>query len=300
MYRVTHRIAEITFQIESNNAKVWFPGVQQGGFAQFRVSNAIPDVCLQIQSVDRTSWTLAPLSQKEIKRLATCGIQGANSALFRSPLVRAVLPASSSPEQISLILDPWTATIVNFTRRTLHLFYSHGMTSYYEKDKVRPLLVAFFLPAFDAAMIHCSSMIWRGRGAIFLARDGGGKTTLLRQATKEMTFLSDDQNIIRRIDGQIHVFGTPWGGISTNSAHAPLGGIFLLEKAERFEVVPVSPAQILYHLWDEHLNYRFNLPREDSTKLFNLFSDACFQIPTYLIRFPQDHVDWSLIDQVMR
>ena len=93
--------------------------------------------------------------------------------------------------------------------------------------------------------------------------------------------------------------GTPWGKITGGPQSAKVGGLFLLEKAPRFELHPLKPVDAVEYFWKEHLFYRAFLPKNLRLNAFEVINIACHQAPVYLMRFPEDFVDWDAIDAVM-
>jgi hypothetical protein len=63
--------------------------------------------------------------------------------------------------------------------------------------------------------------------------------------------LSDDRIIIRKIDGQYFMYGTPWHGDAgvASADCAPLTAIFLLEQSPTNQVLPLPQAQAAAELF---------------------------------------------------
>jgi hypothetical protein len=157
---------------------------------------------------------------------------------------------------------------------------------------------ATFLPQFSALVVHCAGLIRHGRAALFLAPDGGGKTTVLNLAP-DGHLLNDDQVVVRQEGDGFIAHGTPFGSMTDGPVQARLGGLFVLEKAPRFELVLLQPANLVKDYWEEHLNYTFFLPRGLKLRAFDLAYEMCRQVPVYRMRFPKDYVDWDAIDAAL-
>jgi hypothetical protein len=155
-----------------------------------------------------------------------------------------------------------------------------------------------FLLDFFALPVHSAGVIRGGRAALFLAPDEGGKTTVLRLAN-DGHLLNDDQVIVRKEGDELIAHATPFGRLTSGPGQAPLGGLFVLEKAPHFELKPLKPAEFVKSLWDEHRAYTSILPRPFKLRAFDLFYEICHRVPVYLMRFPKDHVDWDAIDAAM-
>lgn len=67
----------------------------------------------------------------------------------------------------------------------------------------------------DAVAIHTSAIVYRDRAVLFLGESGTGKSThtrLWRENIEGATLLNDDSPVVRIIDGQPYVYGSPWSG----------------------------------------------------------------------------------------
>ncbi len=86
---------------------------------------------------------------------------------------------------------------------------------------------------------------------MFLGPDGAGKTTAATLPPAG-PILSDDQVVLRLEHDQFTAHGTPWGRWVCPGLSAPVGALFFLEQAERFELVPLAPGGTLSALWGRH------------------------------------------------
>jgi hypothetical protein len=115
----------------------------------------------------------------------------------------------------------------------------------YPLDEV---IVAHLLGRGRGVELHgCGIIDGDGRGQLFVGQSGAGKTTTARVWLSEGDYdiVSDDRVIVRRINGQWRMFGTPWHGEAELSSplSAPLGAIHLLVQASHTELVSLPPAQ---------------------------------------------------------
>ncbi|MEA2336363.1 MAG: hypothetical protein QOE82_370 [Thermoanaerobaculia bacterium] len=115
----------------------------------------------------------------------------------------------------------------------------------YPLDEV---LIAHFLGRGRGVELHGCGIIDRdGRGQLFVGQSGAGKTTTARVwlAEGHYEIVSDDRVIVRFVDGEWRMYGTPWHGEAELSSplSAPLGAIHLLVQASRTELVALPPAQ---------------------------------------------------------
>lgn len=77
------------------------------------------------------------------------------------------------------------------------------------------LLYAFRTMPYETLLTHASVVKFQGRGYMFLGRSGTGKSTHSRlwlENVEGAELLNDDNPVIRIVDGQVRVFGSPWSG----------------------------------------------------------------------------------------
>lgn len=300
MFVVNHQIAGITFRTE---ADAQIPGLSLSSRLQrFLVNNTKPDVYHRYHDIAPDSLTLPALSAKEIVLLCRCmcyTYEGFDSPLLRSPLVRERLrDCLTHPRQVGIELRRSSVAIFDFARREFDLFYASALKDLFADCRVEYSAFSHFLPTFSAVMVHSAGLILSNVAALFLAPDAGGKTTMVELAPGAV--LCDDQNVLRQEDDVFVAYGTPWGRIIGDpQQRARIGGFFLLEQAQRFELLPIKPTEILEYLWNENLSHRLFLPRDLRIRVFEILYDACHQAPTYRMRFPKDCIDWDAIDVVM-
>ncbi|MBN1201880.1 MAG: hypothetical protein JXJ20_08510 [Anaerolineae bacterium] len=297
MLAQTYRIGEIVFRVESD---ILFTGHVVDRLRQFEVDDTSPDVFCRLHRVDPVDSVLPPLRSSEIACFPRCVCAPSYSpdcALLRTAAVRArLLACLSHPDWVSLELSSGSATILDFIQREFALYYTpaYNFSSHY----LGVALFAPFLTIFSAVAVHSSSLVRDGTAALFVAPDEGGKTTAATLSPTG-TILCDDQNILRKDGDSIFVHSTPWGRHTSGPQQARLGGIFLLEQALDFEMIPIRPVDALEFLWNEHLSYYSFLPNKLKTQAFNLFYDACCQVPVYRLHFTKDYIDWDAVHAAM-
>ena len=92
-----------------------------------------------------------------------------------------------------------------------------------------------WLANFGDLLLHASGIIWEGEGYCFIGHSGAGKSTLARDLREEhgLTVMGEDQIALRKLDGQLMVFGTPWHETPQMCAYGgvPLKKIFFLDRS---------------------------------------------------------------------
>ncbi|MCD8048119.1 MAG: hypothetical protein LUG52_00660 [Clostridia bacterium] len=106
----------------------------------------------------------------------------------------------------------------------------------------------------DGIMMHGAVISYNGAAYMFTAPSGTGKTTHVMQWKKlcgdRVEIINGDKPIIRFMDGEYFVYGTPWCGKERFNINTrmKLCGIALLSRAEENRIERVDPAEYLNRL----------------------------------------------------
>lgn len=108
------------------------------------------------------------------------------------------------------------------------------------------LLYTFTTTPYDTLMIHASVIAYEGAGYVFLGKSGTGKSTHSRMWLENVEgawLLNDDNPIIRMVDGEAYIYGSPWSGKTPcyKNVVLPLKGIVRLSQAPYNKVVRLMP-----------------------------------------------------------
>lgn len=111
--------------------------------------------------------------------------------------------------------------------------------------------IAKQLPYHNAFVLHCAAVEYDGKAFCFAAKSGTGKTTHIRLWRKllgdKVTPINGDKPIVRIINNEIYVFGTPWSGkemFNTNT-FAPLKAVCFLSQSNTNSISPLNKHQAL-------------------------------------------------------
>lgn len=91
-----------------------------------------------------------------------------------------------------------------------------------------------WLATFGDLILHASGVLIGGRGYCFIGESGAGKSTLAATlaGSHDIEILGEDQVILRFLEGQFWIFGTPWhlDPARCSPLGAPLKKVFFLDR----------------------------------------------------------------------
>jgi hypothetical protein len=156
------------------------------------------------------------------------------------------------------------------------------------------LLFTNLLARGRGAEVHaCGVVDPLGNGHLFVAQSEGGKSTIARLWHKHegVTILSDDRIILRKLDGGIWMYGTPWHGDAglASPARAPLTSIYFLEKGRENELMPIRRTAAAARLFA--CSFPPFYSREGLDFTLGFLGEVTNAVPCYELRFvPDQHV----------
>ena len=124
---------------------------------------------------------------------------------------------------------------------------------------------------------------------MFCGVSGAGKSTLAELWKKrQAAILSDDRIAVRRRDGIIRAYGTPWHGDARVSLaeSAPLGAIYFIVQGTENRVLPMSATDIATRLMVRCFP-TFYLPTGMEYTL-GFITELAGEVPCYELQFTPD------------
>lgn len=113
--------------------------------------------------------------------------------------------------------------------------------------------IAEKLPEHRRLLVHGASITWRGRGLLFTAPSGTGKTThisLWRKYLGDQVDIINGDKPILAVEDDITIYGTPWGGKENwqKNRKADLCGICFLSQGRENQICPLCPADAVEYM----------------------------------------------------
>lgn len=155
----------------------------------------------------------------------------------------------------------------------------------YSRNIINHLGLETLLRLKGGLLLHASLIRWQGRGILFTAPSGTGKSTQaeLWERYESAEVLNGDRAALRCVDGQWYAYGLPYAGSSGiyKNERAPVAAIVVLRQAKEnrlrqltmAEAVPYLYAEVTIHRWD----------REFVEEIWESLSVLLQAVPVYLL-----------------
>ncbi len=148
-------------------------------------------------------------------------------------------------------------------------------------------VICDYVVANGGMLMHGAVIEYNSNAYMFTAPSGTGKTTHIRLWKKlygdKVHVINGDKPLMRFIDGECIVYGTPWCGKEhyNRNVKAPLRGIVLLSRGEENSIERISPDK-----FNAFLLKQVYMPKSREGMLKSLdFADKLFStVPLYSLK----------------
>ena len=146
---------------------------------------------------------------------------------------------------------PYISVRIDRGFRKGHVFFE-GLSKKFEKVTLYEIfdlrLFINWLANFGDIVLHASGFEYEGKAYCFLGESGRGKSTLVRDLAAEpgLTVLGEDQVILRYVENQFYVFGSPWHTDPTicSPIGARLEKLFFLDRHQNETLRDLRPLEV--------------------------------------------------------
>lgn len=243
-YKVAGHIFSVYY--EDNN-----PSVNLTSFEPFRQSSSKSDLfrlTIYKRKYIPTDF-VEVFSQVEESYVISCGTLSEGKRCFH-------LQAN----QIDLC---WLIVSSDYREGTLYLY---GYSRRWAFETSTMILYTLATSNMQTALFHASVVSKNGYAYLFLGKSGTGKSThsqLWLNHLEGTELVNDDNPIVRIVDGEARVYGSPWSGKTPcyRNVNYPIGGIVSLSQAPYNHIKRMTPlsayasllSSIIGIRWDRNL-----------------------------------------------
>jgi hypothetical protein len=159
------------------------------------------------------------------------------------------------------------------------------------------LLIINLLALRNGLHIHALGVVHEGRALVFCGVSGAGKSTMAELWKKRpVRLLSDDRISLRKKDGKIWAYGTPWHGDARVSLpeKAPLEAIYFLVQSQENKILPLSATEVATRILVRCFpTFYFKQGMEHS---LSFIDELTQEIPCFELQFTPDQ---RAVDEVL-
>lgn len=170
------------------------------------------------------------------------------------------------------------------------------------EDQIRAnlsLLIGQLSIAYDSILLHGAGLIRKGKAYIFLARDDGGKTTLIKQQM-DMKILNDDRIFYSSQENKtILAHSNPFGTIKQSDLYAPIAAFFVIVKSNKFSLKQGWNKHLIASFWQDNAELLESLPKDFRKKAFIILAKIAQSAPAFELHTHYGKINWNQIDEAL-
>lgn len=145
--------------------------------------------------------------------------------------------------------------------------------------------ISEIMPKYNTILFHGSVLAIDGKGYLFTAPSGTGKSThtrLWKEYFKDrVVVVNDDKPFLKIEDDEVFAYGTPWDGKHRLSSNikVPLKGICILSQNKENWIKKIDSKNVYPYLYNQV--YHILNERENAIKTLQIFDKLLKIVPIY-------------------
>lgn len=249
-YKIGGHSLAVKFVDEANDEKL-IPS-----FAPFRLEEKPEDLLFTITVDDHIEW------QENGDEIGVFDCGGCDHGVYR-------MPDGGYQFTIHDVRDVLCSRMqsnVDFSVCQVSLFGDTWAQRNYGLNNALMMAYAFASAQMGTMLMHASVIRCDGKGYLMTAPSGTGKSTHTRLWYDNIPgcdLMNDDNPVVRVIDGQAIIYGSPWSGKTAcyRNIQAPIGGLVRIQQRPENSIRKLSPIEAFCNLlpamsnmkWDERV-----------------------------------------------
>lgn len=222
-------------------------------FAPFRLQDEPAELLFAMLVDDNLDW---PQQNDEIGQF-DCG--GCNHGVYRTDNGGYLY----SIHDIHDVLCSRMQTNADFSECSVSLYGKTWVQRNYGLNNALMMAYAFASACSATMLMHASVIRQGGKGYLMTAPSGTGKSTHTRLWYDNIPgcdLMNDDNPVVRIVDGQAIVYGSPWSGKTRcyRNIQAPVGGIVRIQQRPENSIRKLSPVEAFCNLLPAMSNMKWD------------------------------------------
>lgn len=222
-------------------------------FAPFRLQDEPAELLFTMLVDDNLDW---PQQNDEIGQF-DCG--GCNHGVYRMDDGGYLY----SIHDIHDVLCSRMQSNADFSQCSVSLYGKTWVQRNYGLNNALMMAFAFASACSATMLMHASVIRQGGKGYLMTAPSGTGKSTHTRLWYDNIPgcdLMNDDNPVVRIVDGQAVVYGSPWSGKTRcyRNIQAPVGGIVRIQQRPENTIRRLSPVEAFCNLLPAMSNMKWD------------------------------------------
>ena len=222
-------------------------------FAPFRLQDEPAELLFTMLVDDNLDW---PQQNDEIGQF-DCG--GCNHGVYRTDDGGYLY----SIHDIHDVLCSRMQSNADFSQCSVSLYGKTWVQRNYGLNNALMMAYAFASACSATMLMHASVIRQGGKGYLMTAPSGTGKSTHTRLWYDNIPgcdLMNDDNPVVRIVDGQAVVYGSPWSGKTRcyRNIQAPVGGIVRIQQRPENTIRRLSPVEAFCNLLPAMSNMKWD------------------------------------------
>lgn len=222
-------------------------------FAPFRLQDEPAELLFTMLVDDNLDW---PQQSDEIGQF-DCG--GCNHGVYRTDNGGYLY----SIHDIHDVLCSQMQSNADFSQCSVSLYGKTWVQRNYGLNNALMMAYAFASACSATMLMHASVIRQGGKGYLMTAPSGTGKSTHTRLWYDNIPgcdLMNDDNPVVRIVDGQAVVYGSPWSGKTRcyRNIQAPVGGIVRIQQRPENTIRRLSPVEAFCNLLPAMSNMKWD------------------------------------------
>ena len=222
-------------------------------FAPFRLQDEPAELLFTMLVDDNLDW---PQQSDEIGQF-DCG--GCNHGVYRTDDGGYLY----SIHDIHDVLCSRMQSNADFSECSVSLYGKTWVQRNYGLNNALMMAYAFASACSATMLMHASVIRQGGKGYLMTAPSGTGKSTHTRLWYDNIPgcdLMNDDNPVVRIVDGQAVVYGSPWSGKTRcyRNIQAPVGGIVRIQQRPENTIRRLSPVEAFCNLLPAMSNMKWD------------------------------------------
>ena len=222
-------------------------------FAPFRLQDEPAELLFTMLVDDNLDW---PQQNDEIGQF-DCG--GCNHGVYRTDDGGYLYSIHDSHD----VLCSRMQSNADFSQCSVSLYGKTWVQRNYGLNNALMMAYAFASACSATMLMHASVIRQGGKGYLMTAPSGTGKSTHTRLWYDNIPgcdLMNDDNPVVRIVDGQAVVYGSPWSGKTRcyRNIQAPVGGIVRIQQRPENTIRRLNPVEAFCNLLPAMSNMKWD------------------------------------------